>query len=74
MGVESAEKIGVDLLDKGNVIYKPLVKVKTALKGRRLERAEHILDVACKPKEKKKAKPEDSTTPSRGNGDGLVGV
>lgn len=61
-------------MDKANVIYMPCGKVKTALKFMRLERAEHILDVACKAKEKKKAKPEGSTTPSRGNGDGLVGV
>ena len=33
MGVDKAEKVGVELVDKAKVIYTPRVKVKTALKG-----------------------------------------
>lgn len=38
-GVASADKVGVELVDKAKVIYTPRVKVKSALKGVRLERA-----------------------------------
>ena len=75
-GVESAEKVGVELVDKAKVIYTPRVKVKTALKGVRLERAERALDVPYKSSEKKKkGKPEGGgSTPAPGNGDGHVGI
>ena len=74
-GVESAEKVGVELVDKAKVIYTPRVKVKTALKGVRLERAERVLDVPYKSSDKKK-KPEGGggSTPAPGNGDGHVGI
>ena len=76
MGVDKAEKVGVELVDKAKVIYTPRVKVKTALKGVRMERAERVLDVACKPAEKKKKdKPEGGgSTPESGNGSGHVGI
>ena len=75
-GVESAEKVSVELVDKAKVIYTPRVKVKTALKGVRLERAERVLDVPYKSSEKKKKdKPEGGgSTPAPGNGDGHVGI
>ena len=44
-GVESADKVGVELVDK--------VKVKTALKGVSLERSERALDVSYKSAAKK---------------------
>ena len=74
-GVESAEKVSVELVDKAKVIYTPRVKVKTALKGVRLERAERVLDVPYKSSDKKK-KPEGGggSTPTPGNGDGHVGI
>lgn len=74
--MESAEKVGIDLVDKAKVIYTPRVKVKTALKGVRLERAERVLDVPYKSSEKKKKdKPEGGgSTPAPGSGDGHVGV
>ena len=58
----------------GMGVYTPRVKVKTALKGVRLERAERVLDVACKRAEKKKkdTKPGGGSTPSPDNG-GHVG-
>ncbi len=76
MGVDKAEKVGVELVDKAKVIYTPRVKVKTALKGVRMERAERVLDVACKPEEKKKKdKPEGGgSTSEPGNGSGHVGI
>lgn len=75
-GVESAEKVGVELVDKAKVIYTPRVKIKTALKGVRLERAERFLDVPYKSSaKKKKDKPEGGgSTPVPGNGDGHVGI
>ncbi|WP_052110478.1 HU family DNA-binding protein [Porphyromonas sp. COT-108 OH1349] len=54
-GVDSAEKVGIELVDKAKVIYTPRVKVKTALKGVRMERAERVLDVVYKPSGKKKS-------------------
>ena len=74
-GVDKAEKVGVELVDKAKVIYTPRVKVKTALKGVRLERAERVLDVPYKSSDKKK-KPEGGggSTPAPGNGDGHVGI
>ena len=44
-GVDSADKVTVELVDKAKVIYTPRMKVKTALKGVRMERAERVLDV-----------------------------
>ena len=44
-GVDSADKVTVELVDKAKVIYMPRMKVKTALKGVRMERAERVLDV-----------------------------
>lgn len=76
-GVESAEKVGVDLVDKAKVIYTPRIKVKTALKGVRLERAERVLDVACKPSDKKKkkgSKENEGTSPTPGDNGGHVGI
>lgn len=75
-GVESAEKVGVDLVDKAKVIYTPRIKVKTALKGVRLERAERVLDVACKPADKKKkgSKENEGTSPTPGDNGGHVGI
>lgn len=52
-GVESADKVGVELVDKAKVIYTPRVKVKTALKGVSLERSERALDVSYKSAAKK---------------------
>ena len=62
-------------VDKAKVIYTPRVKVKTALKGVRLERAERVLDVACKPAEKKKkdTKPGGGSTTPTDNG-GHIGA
>ena len=69
-GVDKAEKVGVELVDKAKVIYTPRVKVKTALKGVRLERAERALDVPYKSVGKKKKKdPQQgggSTPPDNG--------
>mgnify|MGYP000849244778 CR=1 FL=1 len=75
MGVESAEKVSVELVDKAKVIYTPRVKVKTALKGVRLERSERALDVPYKSSDKKKKKPEGGggTTPNPGGG-GHLGI
>ena len=76
MGVDKAEKVGVELVDKAKVIYTPRVKVKTALKGVRLERAKRVLDVACKPAEKKKKDTKlgrGGATPSPDNG-GHIGA
>ena len=75
MGVDKAEKVGVELVDKAKVIYTPRVKVKTALKGVRLERAERVLDVACTPAEKKKkdTKPGGGSTTPPDNG-GHIGI
>ncbi|WP_025843338.1 HU family DNA-binding protein [Porphyromonas gingivicanis] len=53
-GVESPDKVGIDLVDKAKVIYTPRVKVKVALKGVRLERADRLLDVAYNSLGKKK--------------------
>lgn len=73
-GVDKAEKVGVDLVDKAKVIYTPRVKVKTALKGVRMERAESVLDVpyatAGKPKD---TKPNGGGTPSPSDDTGHVG-
>ena len=44
-GVDSADKVTVEFVDKAKVIYTPRMKVKTALKGVRMERAERVLDV-----------------------------
>ena len=76
-GVESAEKVGIDLVDKAKVIYTPRVKVKTALKGVRLERAERVLDVPYATATKKKGtkpKEEGGTSPTPGAGEGHVGI
>ena len=63
-GVDSAEKVGVDLVDKTKVIYTLRVKVKTALRGVRLERAERVLDVAYNSLEKKKSTPQGGNSSS----------
>ncbi|GAD05157.1 histidinol phosphate aminotransferase [Porphyromonas crevioricanis] len=67
-GVDSAEKVGVELVDKAKVIYTPRVKVKTALKGVRLERAERVLDVAYNSLGKKKENNGGGSSPSDDNG------
>ena len=66
-GVASADKVGVT----------PRVKVKTALKGVRLERAERVLDVPYATATKKKGtkpKEEGGTSPTPGAGEGHVGI
>ena len=74
-GVNSAEKVSVELVDKTKGIYTPRVKVKTALKGVRLERAERVLDVPYKSSDKKKKKPEGGGgSASNPGGDGHLGI
>ena len=69
-GVDKAEKVSIDLVDKAKVIYTPRVKVKAALKGVRMERAESVLDVAYSPDKKKGNKPNGgSSSPSDNNDD-----
>ena len=66
---------GVDLVDKAKVIYTPRVKVKTALKGVRLERAERALDVPYKSVGKKKKKdPKEGGGSTPPENDGHVGA
>ncbi|GAD07109.1 DNA-binding protein, histone-like family [Porphyromonas crevioricanis JCM 13913] len=55
-------------MDKAKVIYTPRVKVKTALKGVRLERAERVLDVAYNSLGKKKENNGGGSSPSDDNG------
>ena len=76
-GVESADKVGVELVDKAKVIYTSRVKVKTALKGVRLERSERALDVPYKSAAKKpkgeggaSASPGDSPSSPGASGGG----
>ena len=66
-GVDSAEKVSVDLVDKTKVIYTPRVKVKTALRGVRLERAERVLDVAYSTSGKKKENDNNGSSSSSDN-------
>lgn len=74
-GVASADKVGVELVDKAKVIYTPRVKVKSALKGVRLERAERVLDVPYATKKKgTKPKEEGGTSPTPGASEGHVGI
>ena len=49
-------------------------RVKTALKGVRLERAERVLDVPYKSSDKKKKKPEGDGSTSNPRGDGHLGI
>lgn len=63
-GVDSADKVGIELVDKAKVIYTPRVKVKTALKGVRMERAERVLDVAYASSGKKDEKPDSGDSSS----------
>ena len=42
-GVDSADKVTVELVDKAKVIYMPRMKVKTALKGVRMESALRVV-------------------------------
>lgn len=74
-GVDKAEKVGVELVDKTKVIYTPRVKVKTALKGVRLERAEQALDVPYNSASKKKkgSTENEGSSPAPDNG-GHVGI
>lgn len=67
-GVDSAEKVSVELVDKTKGIYTPRVKVKTALKGVRLERTEHVLDVAYSTSGKKKENDNNGSSSSSDNG------
>lgn len=64
-GVATAEEVGIDMVDKTKVIYTPRVKIKTALKGVRMERAERVLDVAYKASDKPST---GSNKPSAGSG------
>lgn len=74
-GVDSADKVGVELVDKAKVIFTPRVKVKTALKGVRLERAERVLDVAYNSSGKKKnEKPKDRGSSPIDNDDPHTGI
>lgn len=66
-GVDSAEKVSVDLVDKTKVIYTPRIKVKTALRGVRLERAERVLDVAYSTSGKKKENDNNGSSSSSDN-------
>jgi len=71
------DTVGIDLVDKAKVIYTPRVKVKTALKGVRLERAERVLDVPYATATKKKGtkpKEEGGTSPTPGASEGHVGI
>lgn len=70
--VDSAEKVSIELVDKTKVIYTPRVKVKTALKGVRLERAERVLDVAYNSLGKKKPKSQGDNS-SSAHSDGSAG-
>lgn len=72
-GVESADKVGVELVDKAKVIYTPRVKVKTALKGVRLERSERALDVPYK-SAAKKPKGEGGASASPGDSPSSCGA
>lgn len=67
-GVETADKVDATLVGKAKVIYTPRVKVKTALKDVRIERAESALDVACKPSGKKPGGSEGGGSSSGGSG------
>ncbi len=75
-GVDKAEKVGVELVDKAKVIYTPRIKVKTALKGVRMERAERALDVPydSSGKKKKGSKENEGTSPTPGDNGGHVGI
>lgn len=68
-GVDSADKVSIELVDKAKVIYTPRVKVKTALKGVRMERAERVLDVAYASSGKKDEKPNGDGSSPIDNGD-----
>ncbi|KGN83938.1 HU family DNA-binding protein [Porphyromonas sp. COT-290 OH860] len=68
-GVDSADKVGIELVDKAKVIYTPRVKVKTALKGVRMERAERVLDVPYASSGKKDEKPNGDDSSPSDNGD-----
>lgn len=68
-GVDSAEKVGIEHVDKAKVIYTPRVKVKTALRGVRMERAERVLDVAYASSGKKKEDNGGGPSSPIGNGD-----
>ncbi|MDP0532212.1 histidinol phosphate aminotransferase [Porphyromonas gingivalis] len=71
-GVDSADKVSIELVDKAKVIYTPRVKVKTALKGIRMERAERVLDVAYASSNKKKEnKNSNTSTSDNDNNEGL---
>jgi len=68
-GVDSADKVSIELVDKAKVIYTPRVKVKTALKGVRMERAERVLDVPYASSGKKDEKPNGGGSSIIDNGD-----
>ena len=71
-GVDSADKVTVELVDKAKVIYMPRMKVKTALKGVRMERAERVLDVPYASSIKKKEnKNSNTSTSDNDNNEGL---
>ncbi|SJL27829.1 histidinol-phosphate aminotransferase [Porphyromonas gingivalis] len=71
-GVDSADKVTVELVDKAKVIYTPRMKVKTALKGVRMERAERVLDVPYASSIKKKEnKNSNTSTSDNDNNEGL---
>lgn len=77
-GVDAADKVNIDLVDKAKVIYTPRVKVKTALKGVRMERAERVLDVPYNSSGKKTEKPSPGDTAGGGDtgggGDSHIGL
>ncbi|WP_298525379.1 HU family DNA-binding protein [uncultured Porphyromonas sp.] len=76
-GVDKAEKVGVELVDRAKVIYTPRIKVKTALKGVRMERAERALDVpydSSGKKKKKGSKENEGSSPTPGDNGGHVGI
>lgn len=67
-GVETADKVDATLVGKAKVIYTPRIKVKTALKDVRIERAESALDVAYKSAGKKPGGSEGGGSSSGGSG------
>ncbi|WP_025842354.1 HU family DNA-binding protein [Porphyromonas gingivicanis] len=69
-GVESADKVDVSLVAKTKVIYTPRIKIKTALKGVRLERSERVLDVPYASAKKDNTPSPSTPTPPSGEDTG----